>query len=130
MIISSCQLITVFVQLNLQADFKHHLLQYICSLQEYFFISYTKYSLGRKGLRKSFIPASLGVLSALYWLHSLQQVTMFSHISGPSLDLGYTWSSVKSDAQNFFPQYWQVYSSLIKTFSRQKGSSLYGTATL
>jgi hypothetical protein len=60
-------------------------------------------------------PASSGVLSPFFRLHDMQLVTIFNHSVFPPLDLGITWSIVRFFGENFFPQYWHVNPSLMKT---------------
>jgi hypothetical protein len=50
---------------------------------------------GAFGLRTGTMFACLGSRSPLRRLHGAQQVTMFSHVEGPPLERGMTWSTVR-----------------------------------
>src|ERR1700704_3478716 len=74
----------------------------------------------------SCIPASSGVKSPFFALHLLHAVTRLSQEWAPPLELGTTWSSVKSF---LVPQNWHSKLSRLKIFCRVRFTPLYGAFT-
>ena len=60
------------------------------------------------------MPASWGSRSSLRVLHGRQAATTFSHVWGPPLLRGMTWSRFSADA----PQYWHLPPSRANTVRR------------